>query len=291
MYRRRHRLFGDGENMRIGVIGAGTMGCGVAQVFAKNGHEVILCGSSLTSAENGRKTILVRLERAAEREKIDIHAPEAIISRIKAGNYEDCSECGLIFEAVREDLAAKKAVFRKLSCICSHDCIFATNTSSLSITEIGAGIIQQSVGMHFFNPAPFMKLVEVTPGMDTSRKTVEAVMNLARDVGKIPVEVKESTGFIVNRLLIPMINEAAGLYAEGAASAEDIDRAMKLGANHPLGPLELGDLIGLDVVLAIMDVLHSDTGDPKYRAHPILRRMVSAGRLGRKSGRGFYSYT
>lgn len=283
-------MFGDGENMRIGVIGAGTMGRGTAQVFAEKGHDVILCGSSLQSAENGRKNILAKLERAAERDKIAPNAPETIISRIRAGIYEDCSECGLIFEAVNEDLATKKAVFRKLSRICSHECIFATNTSSLSITEIGAGIIQQSIGMHFFNPAPVMRLVEVTPGLNTSRETVEAVMNFARELGKIPIEVRESTGFIVNRLLIPMINEAAGLYAEGVAPAEDIDKAVKLGANHPLGPLELGDLIGLDVVLAIMEVLHSDTGDPKYRPHHVLRRMVSAGRLGRKSGRGFYSY-
>ena len=185
----------------------------------------------------------------------------------------------------------KKATFKELDEICKEDCIFASNTSSLSITEIGAGLKHPMIGMHFFNPAPVMKLIEVIAGLNTPECVVEKIIEISKEIGKTPVQVQEAAGFVVNRILIPMINEAAGILYEGVASAEDIDTAMKLGANHPMGPLALGDLVGLDVVLAIMDVLYTETGDSKYRAHPLLRKMVRGGKLGQKTGCGFFDYT
>ena len=185
----------------------------------------------------------------------------------------------------------KKTMFKELDDICKEDTIFATNTSSLSITEIGAGLKHPMIGMHFFNPAPMMKLVEIIPGLNTPDELVEKIVKITEEIGKTPVKVNEAAGFVVNRILIPMINEAVGVFAEGVASAEDIDTAMKLGANHPMGPLALGDLIGIDIVLAIMEVLYHETGDSKYRPHPYLRKMVRGGRLGRKSGMGFFDYS
>ncbi len=278
--------------MIVGIIGAGTMGSGIAQAFAQcEGFEVRLCDITAELALRGKGRIENQLMKRVQKGKMDAAAAEAVLNRITTGTKDICSDCNLIVEAAFESMDVKKQTFEELQAIAKPTCIFASNTSSLSITEIGAKLDRPLVGMHFFNPAPVMKLVEVIAGINTPRELVDQVKAIAVSLGKTPVEVNEAAGFVVNRILIPMINEAVGVYAEGVASAEDIDTAMKLGANHPIGPLALGDMIGLDVVLAIMEVLQSETGDPKYRPHPLLRKMVRGGLLGVKSGQGFFTYS
>lgn len=269
------------------------MGSGVVQAFAQAGMQVIVKSRSQASLDKAVAKISKGLAKLVEKGKIEQASMDATLANISTTTeYSQLADVDLVIEAAVEEMELKKEVFAELSKICKPETIFATNTSSLSITEIAACTDrpERFIGMHFFNPAPVMKLVEVIKGQKTSEEVCEKIVNLATEIGKVPVKVNEAPGFVVNRILIPMVNEGIGILADGVASAEEIDTAMKLGANHPMGPLALGDLIGLDVCLAIMEVLYNEYGDSKYRPHPLLRKMVRAGLLGRKTGEGFYKY-
>ena len=278
---------------KIFVLGAGTMGSGIVQAFAQKGYEVIVRDIKDELVQSGIVRINNGLSKLVSKGKMTEETKEDILSRISGTTDMNlAADCDLVVEAAIENMKIKKEIFAELDKICKPETILASNTSSLSITEVASATNrpEKVIGMHFFNPAPVMKLVEVIRGIATSDDTFNTVKELSEAIGKNPVEVAEAPGFVVNRILIPMINEASFILQEGIASAEDIDTAMKYGANHPMGPLALGDLIGLDVCLAIMDVLYNETGDTKYRSSSILRKYVRAGWLGRKSGRGFYNY-
>ena len=279
--------------MKIAIIGTGTMGNGIAQAFAQGGYDVVMKDLSDELLQKAVKNIDNSLSRLVAKEKLSENDKQQILSRITTTlSYDDIKDAGLVVEAIAENMELKKRVFRELDEACNADCILASNTSSLSITEIAAATKrpEKVIGMHFFNPVPVLKLVEVIRGQLTSDSVYDCVSGIAKEIGKVPVQVTEAPGFLVNRLLIPMINEGIGALADGVASKEEIDDAMKLGAGHPIGPLALADLVGLDVCLAIMEVLHKEFGDDKYRAHPLLRKMVRANLLGRKTGIGFYDY-
>ena len=278
---------------KIGVMGTGTMGSGIIQVCAAAGYDVVIRSSKQEYIDGALAKIDKNLSKMVSREKITEDDKAATLGRISGGTtFDVLADCDLIIESSTEIMDMKKELFAVLYKACKDDAILATNTSALSITEIAAVTSRpaQVIGMHFFNPVPAMKLVEVVKGIATSDEVKDAVVATTESLKKTPVEVAEAPGFVVNRVLIPMINEAVGILADGVASAEGIDTAMKLGANHPMGPLALGDLIGLDVCLAIMETLFNEYGDPKYRPNPLLRKMVRANKLGMKTGEGFFNY-
>ncbi|MDO4790437.1 MAG: 3-hydroxybutyryl-CoA dehydrogenase [Porphyromonas sp.] len=279
--------------MKIAVIGTGTMGNGIAQAFAQGGYQVVMKDLSAEVLERAVASIEKSLTRLVSKQTLTEEEKSTILSRISTTlTYDDVADASLVVEAIAENMELKKRVFGELDRACKPETILSTNSSSLSITEIAAstGRPEKVIGMHFFNPVPVLKLVEVIRGQLTSDDVFACVKGIAEKIGKVPVEVNEAPGFLVNRLLIPMINEGIGAFAEGVATKEEIDEAMKLGAGHPIGPLALADLIGLDVCLAIMEVLHREFGEDKYRPHPLLRKMVRANLLGRKTGEGFFSY-
>ena len=279
---------------KIGVLGTGTMGAGIVQVLAQNGYEVVMRARHQESIDKGMAKVEKNLSKLVKKEKISEEDKAAALGRISGSTeLSIIADVDLVIEASTENMEAKKALLKEVDELTKPECIIASNTSSLSITDIAMSTSKPDkvVVMHVFTPVPAMKLVEIINGLLTSEETNKTVTELSEALGKTPVQVKEAPGFVVNRILIPMINEAIGILNEGIASAEDIDTAMKLGCNHPMGPLALGDLIGLDVCLAIMEVLYTQFGDPKYRPNILLRQMVAAGKLGMKTGSGFFDYS
>ena len=278
----------------IGVVGAGTMGNGIGHAAAQSGHQVILVDLETSFVERGMETISRNLQRGVDKERMTAAQKDEILGRIRSGTDRQLlAEADFIVEAIAEKFEAKAELFRQLDEITRPEVILASNTSSISITKLGAASRrpERFIGMHFMNPVPVMQLVEIIRGLETSDETYRTVHALAEKMGKTAVEVNDAPGFVSNRVLLPMINEAIFALMEGVGTAESIDTVMKLGMKHPMGPLQLADFIGLDVCLQIMDVLYDGFGDPKYRACPLLRKMVDAGRLGKKSGRGFHNYS
>ena len=276
--------------MKVAIFGAGTMGSGIAQVFAAKGHTALMYASSVASAQRHKDKLAASLQKRVEKGKMTEEAKDAILNNILVEEKSAAADADLVIECVAENMDTKRQLLGELDAMCKESAVFATNTSSLSVTEMGLGLKHAVIGMHFFNPVPSMKLVEVIRGANTTQETFDFIYNLSKEIGKEPVEVAEAPGFVVNKILIPYCNEGVCVLQEGVASAEDIDIAMQLGCNHPMGPLHLGDLIGWDVVLNIMDVLFNETHDSKYRANVLIRKMVRAGKLGIKSGEGFFNY-